>query len=226
MHLKSFRDFFLNNHQIDPCYCYSAPGLTWQCGFEYTNIKLDLLTDNDMLLTFEKGIRGGYSGVLGDRYIKANNKYNLDFNNQALQNYLLYLDANNLYGWAMSQPLPTGDFKWEEKDYSWRDPPNNRGCILEVDLEYPLNTKAKTHKFPLAPEKLKIDEENLSDYQKNCLKVEGKKSVGNVPKLMLNLKDKKNYVIHYQLLKYYEKLGLNVKKVHRVISFKQEPWLK
>ena len=61
----------------------------------------------------------------------------------------------------------------------------------------------KTYKFPLAPEKLKINEENLSDYQKNCLKVEGKKSVGNVPKLMLNLKDKKNYVIHYQLLKYY-----------------------
>ena len=70
-----FREFFLKYHEIDPAYCYSAPGLTWQCGLKYTKVKLDLLTDYDMLLMFEQGIRGGYSGVLGDRYVKANNKY-------------------------------------------------------------------------------------------------------------------------------------------------------
>ena len=168
---------------------------------------------------------------------------------------LLYLDANNLYGWAMSQLLPTGDFKWEDPEtYDWRraspfpsdcikhkhittkrnEPKVNkaelfltgdRGCIIECDLEYPLNVKFGTSKFPLAPEKLKINESDLSEYQKRCLTVEDKK-VGNVLKLILNLKDKKKYVVHYQLLKYYEYLGLRVSKIHRIISFKQEPWLK
>ena len=71
---------------------------------------------------FENGIRGGYSGVLGKRYVKANNKYLDDFNPDQLSNFLLYLDANNLYGWGMSQPLPTGDFKWEDpNNYNWRN---------------------------------------------------------------------------------------------------------
>ena len=221
---EKFREFFLKHHEIDPAYCYSAPGLTWQCGFKHTKIKLDLLTDYDMLLMFENGIRGGYSGVLGDRYVKANNKYLDGFNPNEKSNYLLYLDANNLYGWAMSQKLPTGNFKWEEPNYNWRNPPDERGCIIECDLKYPLNTKFKTQKFPLAPEKLKIRKEDLSDYQLNYLSVENKK-IGNVSKLILNLKDKEKYVIHYELLKYYEKLGLKVKKIHRIISFKQEAWL-
>ena len=222
---EKFREFFLTHHEIDSAYCYSAPGLTWQCGFKYTEVKLDLLSDYDMLLMFENGIRGGYSGVLGDRYVKANNKYLEDYDSSKSSNYLLYLDANNLYGGAMSQKLPTGDFKWEEPNYNWRNPPEERGCIIECDLEYPLNTKFKTQKFPLAPEKLKIRKEDLSDYQLNCLTVENKK-IGNVPKLILNLKDKEKYVIHYELLKYYEYLGLKVKKIHRIISFKQEAWLK
>ena len=70
---EKFREFFLKYHEIDPASCYSAPGLTWQCGFKHTKINLDLLTDYDMLLMFENGIRSGYSGVLGDRYVKANN---------------------------------------------------------------------------------------------------------------------------------------------------------
>ena len=141
---KKFRDFFLKNHDIDPAYCYSAPGLAWQCGSKHTNIKLDLLTDYKMLLMFESGIRGGYSGVLGKRYVKANNKYLEDYDSnkpenyqlRSSSNYLLYLDANNLYGWATSQPLPTGDFKWEDPNYDWRNPPENRGCILKCDLEH------------------------------------------------------------------------------------------
>ena len=97
---EKFRSFFLTHHNIDPCYCYSAPGLTWQCGLHYTDVTLDYLTNYGMLLMFEKGIRGGYSGVLGRRYARI-----------SPTNQLLYLDANNLYGWAMSQSLPTGDFR-------------------------------------------------------------------------------------------------------------------
>ena len=148
MLFEKFREFFLKYHEIDPAYCYSAPGLTWQCGFKQTKMKLDLLTDYDMLLMFENGIRGGYSGVLGDRYVKANNKYvpldstklttrsedtndkldKLDKSTKRYQsNYLTYLDANNLYGWTMSQELPTGDFKWEaDTSYNWRNPPRRK----------------------------------------------------------------------------------------------------
>ena len=222
---EKYREFFLTNHQIDPCYCYSAPGLTWECGLKYTKIELDPITDVNMLQMIESGIRGGYSGVLGKRYVKANNKYLKDYNEKEKSNYLLYLDANNLYGWAMCQPLPTNDFQWEESNYNWRNPPNNRGCILEVDLEYTNNLKFKTVNFPLAPEKLNIKESELSDYQLDILKVETKK-VGNVAKLILNLKNKNKYIIHHKLLKYYEELGLKVSKVHRVISFNQDAWLK
>ena len=84
-----------------------------------------------MLLMFENGIREGYSGVLGDRYVKANINYLEDYDSSKSSNYLLYLDANNLYGWAMSQKLPTGDFKWEDStSYNWRNPPNERGCVV------------------------------------------------------------------------------------------------
>ena len=72
---EKYRKFFLKHHKIDPCYCYSAPGLTWQCGLKYTGIELELLTDYDMLTMIEKGIRGGFSGVLGKRRVKAFNKY-------------------------------------------------------------------------------------------------------------------------------------------------------
>ena len=72
---EKYRNFFLEHHQVDPCYCFSAPGLTWECGLKYTNVELELLTDYDQLLMFEKGIRGGFSGVLGPRHVKAFNKY-------------------------------------------------------------------------------------------------------------------------------------------------------
>ena len=86
---------------------------------------------------FESGIRGGYSGVLGKRYVHGTCCADVeDFDPNKPQNYLLYLDANNLYGWAMAQPLPTGDFKREDLNYDWRNPLKDRGYILECDLEY------------------------------------------------------------------------------------------
>ena len=119
---------------------------------------------------FENGIRGEYSGVLGNRYVRANNKQccaNLEHYDSSSSNYLLYLDANNLYGWAMSQPLPTGNFKWEDpNNYDWRNPPENRGCKIECDTNYTSNAKFQTSKFLLAPEKLKIKEQELSNYRR------------------------------------------------------------
>ena len=146
-----------------------------------------------------------------------------NLNDYLTENYLLYLDANNLYGWSMSQKLPTKDFKWESDPDYYLHIPKGRGCIIECDLEYPNNCKFKTMKYPLAPEKMKINENDLSDYQINLL---GDKPLGKEEKLLLTFYDKKKYVIHYSILKEYIKLGMKVNKVHRTISFEESDWLK
>ena len=117
--------------------------------------------------------------------------------------FISYLDANNLYGCAMMKPLPVGDFKWmDEKELeNWKDFP----CILEVDLEYPKDLHDLHNDYPLAPERLKI---------------------GNVEKLIPNLWDKEKYVVHHENLILYLKLGLEIKKIHRGIKFREEPWMK
>jgi hypothetical protein len=251
---EKFRTFNLYHHEIDPCYCFSLPGLTWECGLKYTNVELELLSDPDMILMFEKGIRGGFSGVLGKRMVKAFNKQtpNYDDGNKVIEDfecneilkllkkqkrngdkldisqflkthYLLYIDANNLYGWSMSQPLPVGDFEWEEDPKYYKKIPTGRGCIIECDLEYTEECKRKTNKYPLAPDKVVTMKEELSQYQ---LKLLGEDKLGKVPKLQLNLKNKERYVLHYKVLKFYLSLGMKVTKVRRIISFKEEDWLK
>ena len=108
---ENFRNMCLEIYELDPVYFVSAPGLAWQTCLKKTGVKLELITDYDMLLMIEKGIRGGICQAT-HRYAKANNKYmkNYDKNNES--SYIEYLDANNLYGWAMSQKLPVNGFKW------------------------------------------------------------------------------------------------------------------
>lgn len=140
----------------------------------------------------------------------------------------MYLDANNLYGWAMSQPLPYGNFKWihlKEGDLEKYTDHTKKGIILEVDLEYPDDLHDLHNDYPCAPEKIIVTEEMLSDYCKNIKKLLGNSS-GRVSKLVPTLQKKERYVLHYKNLKLYESLGLKVSKVHRVLEFSQKPWLK
>ena len=134
----------LRNIWIDPAHFLSAPGLAWQACLKKTQVKLELLTDNDMLLMFEEGI-WEWMCQATYRYALANNKYmnNHDKNNESW--YLEYLDANNLYGWAMSQKLPVRNFKKTEKDNISKfdeefiknyDEDSDQGYILEVDVEF------------------------------------------------------------------------------------------
>ena len=116
----------------------SSPGLSWDAMLKMTKINLDLISEIDMQLFIEKGMRGGIS-YIAHRYAKANNKYVMVYNPQLESSYLMYLDANNLYGWAMSQPLPYRDFKWKDPEEIVLDnyhENSNKGIILEVDLEY------------------------------------------------------------------------------------------
>ena len=202
---ENFRDLCLKIYGLDPIYYYTAPGLAWDAMLKITNINLELLSDVDKLLMIEKGIRGGIS-IISNRYGKANNKYMEDFNNLEPSKYLMYLDANNLYGWAMSQKLPIHSFKWlSNKEIEnifnnqivqvWEKTP----CILEVDLIYPEELHDSNNDYPLCPERVECDK--------------------GVKKLIPNSRDKNNYVIHYKNLMQCLSLGMKLKKIHRGIKF-------
>ena len=195
-----------------------------------TNIKLELMTDIDMFQFIEKGMCGRIS-YIANRYGKANNKYMEEYDEKAPSKYIMYLDANNLYGWAMSQYLPTGNFKWmTDKEISKIDlgkykADGKKGLILEVDLEYPQELHDIHNDYPVTSEKVKVSNIMLSAY---CKKIAEKYniSIGLVSKLIPTLRDKKEYVLHYRNLQLYLDLGLKIKKVHRVLKFDQSPWLK
>ena len=110
---ENFRNMCIKVYWIDPAHFLSAPGLAWQASSKKTEVKLELLSDVDMLLMVEKGIRGGICHAI-HRYAKANNKYMKNYNKDKEESFLQYLDANNLYSWAMSQKLPLNGFKWKK----------------------------------------------------------------------------------------------------------------
>ena len=152
---ENFRDICIKNFKLHPAHYYTASGLAWDASLKVTEVKLELLSDIDMLLMVEKGIRGGVS-MISIRYGKANNKYMGDrFDFKKPSKYITYLDANNLYGWAMSKPLPTHGFKWMKKNEleTWELHP----CILEVDLEYPRDLHDLHSDYPLAPERVEVN---------------------------------------------------------------------
>ena len=139
---ENFRNTSIKVYELDPAHFLSAPGLAWQASLKKTNFRLELLTDVDMLLMVEKGIRGGICHAIY-RYAKANNKYMKNYNKDKEESFIQYLDASNLYGWAMSQKLPVSGFKWKNnmlkftrefiKNY---DEDSDKGYILEGDVGY------------------------------------------------------------------------------------------
>ena len=140
---ENFRNACIKVYELDPAHFLSAPRLAWQACLKKTEVKLELLTDVGMLLMVEKGIRGGIFHAIY-RYAKANNKYTKNCNKDKEKSFLQYLDANNLYGWAMSQILPVSGFKWKKNMLKFNeefiknyDEDSDKGYILEVDVEYP-----------------------------------------------------------------------------------------
>ena len=198
---KALRDVCLKNYDLDPTHFYTAPGLAWKACLKKTRIRLELLLDPDMLLMFERGIRGGITQSVY-RWAKANNPYmGSEFNPVEKTNYLQYLDANNLYGWAMSQPLPTGKFKWVEvKPNEIRKlvKHKDKGYLLEVNVKYPKELHDSLNDLPFMCERMKIN---------------------RIEKLIPNLFDKQKYVIHIRALDEALKHGLILEKIHRAIEF-------
>ena len=159
--IQNFRKTCMQYYKSDPCHYFTSPGLSWDAMLKMTNIKLELMTDIDMFQFIEKGMHGGVS-YIANRYGNANNKYMKEYDEKVPSKYIMYLDANNLYGWAMSQYLPTGNFKWvSDKEISKIDlgkykADGKNGLILEVDLEYPQELHDMHNHYPIAPEKVKV----------------------------------------------------------------------
>ena len=227
---ENFRKTCIQYYKLDPCHYFTSPGLSWDAMLKMTDIKLELMVDIDMFQFIEKGMRGGTS-YIANRYGEANNKYMKKYDDKIPSKYIIYLDANNLYGWAMSQYLPTGSFEWlspkqiEKINLNKYTEDSNKGMILEVDLEYPQELHDLHNDYPLGPEKVKVTDEMLSNY---CKKIQKKFNIstGLVHKLIPTLNNKQKYVLHYRNLQLYLDLGLKLKKIHRVLEFDQSPWLK
>ena len=205
-----------------------APAYLGMPSWRKQAVELELLTDYDQHLFIEKGMRGGIS-MVSKRHARANNPRVEGYDPEKPNSHNLYLDANNLYGWAMSQPLPTGGFQWVEdcdklaKTIADLPAYCSEGYILEVDLEYPKVLHDAHNEYPLAPERMVVKKDWMSEYQHNLL------GVGVAPtefvKLAPNLRNKDRYVLHYQNLQLYLSLGIRLKKVCHALHFKQSPWM-
>ena len=178
------------------------PGLAWDAALKIIMVQLELLSDLDMLLMIQSDIRGRIA-TMSHGHAKSNNEYmGTKFDPAEKFIFISYLDANNFYGLTMSKQLQTSGYKWmidDELD-DWK----HLSCILEVDLEYLGQLHNLHDDHPLAPERVKI---------------------GNVEKLIPNLNNKINYVVHYENLKYLENLGLKITKIHRGIKFEESAQL-
>ena len=204
----------VNEFGINPLYCVSLPGYTWQCGLKYTGINLQTLQNKDMILLLENNIRGGISSVMGDRYIKSKENKKI-----------VYIDAKTLYGHSMSEPLPYDEIKFDNniklEDILNTPDDSDIGYFIELDLTYPNKIKERTKNFPFAPLNKKINPDNFNDYMKEIKP----NTYIQTSKLICDWSDKKNYLIHYRMLKFFIRHRMIIDKVHNIISFKQSKWL-
>ena len=206
---EAFRKTCIKEYELDPTYFVSAPGLSWEACLKLTKVKLELLTDLDMLL-FEKGTRGSISQATL-KYAKSNNKYMKSYNKNVKSSFLEYLDANNLFGWAMSKKLPIGNFKWDnanlytEETIKYYDENSKYGALVGVDIEYSKELHRLHKDLPFLAEK---------------------KLINKTSKLITSFEDEEKYVIHIETLKQALDHGLKFKKVYRVIKFVQITWMK
>ena len=223
---EAFRTNCLLDYDLDPAHYFSSAHFTFDAFLRKSRAKIELITDINMYLFTMEGIRGGLS-MVSKRYANANNEDTQNYDPTERKRYIIDLDCNNLYGKAMSDYLPYMDFEWNTiislKNILDTSDTSERGYIVECTLFYPSFLHDYHNDYPLAPEKRSVPFEELSDFAKEtCLKHNLKNSVGT-EKLMTTFYTKHNYVLHYRTLKLYVILGMEVKKIHRVLQFTQAP---
>lgn len=233
---ESFRDTTFSDIGLDPARFVSLPGLGKESNLrKHPNIidcngierpfevKLFEEKQGDMHLFCKNAIRGGISLISG-RLLKGNDMYQI-----------VYVDANNLYGWAMSQWIPTGDYRWwnewecqiatHARILSLTDD-GDKGYLFEVDLHIPPEIHDKLRDYPIAPTRECVRPQDLSPYSRAQVKRSDRHADFKTEKLLCTLRDKVAYTCHFRNLKLYIQLGAVIKKVHRVLEFTQKLWIK
>ena len=185
---------------------------------------MELLTDIDKVLFYESGIRGGFSQI-STRYAKANNKYMNNYDKTTEDSYIIYLDANNLYGYSMIQYLPYAGFEWNEDKWNSKKIASLKddadiGYTFSVDLSIPTDKHDYFNNYVPLPITQTIDKKDLNKWQQ----VNYKNS--KVTKLVASFKDRKNYIVNYRLLKLALSLGFKLDKVNKVMQYKQKPFMR
>ena len=223
---EKFRQVCMKVYKLDPVHFFSAPNLSWDAMLITTRVDLGLLSDIDMLLFFERGIRGGINGIGELRHFRANNR-DLDVFDESKANvYGAFFDVISFYAGTMQQTLPVDSYEWNEtitlREILATSDDLVVGFFVEVDIAYPSSLHDSHNDLPLAPEKILIRKSWLSPYAQSfnvTLPSDGRE------KLVETLLDKNRYVCHYRNLKFYVNQGLKVRKLHRVIQFRQSKWL-
>ena len=213
---ENFRNSIYEQHRLDPLHFITLPSLAWASALKYTNARLDLITDPDMYLMVENSMRGGIA-TISHRHARANNPLVEGYDPSKPPSWLSYTDCNNLYGGAMCQPLPVGNFRFLSQEeiagFDLMSVPSHgdTGYIVECDLKYPPELHDLHSDYPMAPEHLTVSPDMLSDFCRE-IKAENWKPM---QKLTPNLFDKINYVCHYRNLQFYVKHGLVLSKFIR-----------
>ena len=211
--MKKFTETCMKDFGVDPTKSCTAPGFLWKAMLRMTGVNIELLTDREKYVFFEKSIRGGVA-VVSNRYARANNPYMKDYEKEKPNSYTMEWDANSLYASVMVEKLPVSNFVWVGKrDLNYLERmlkegkrlPPNKDVSLCVDLDYPEQFHERDNDYPLAPERVIIN---------------------GVEKLAPNLGNKKEYYTTYEMLLYYLERGLVLKKVHSAISYKTDNFLK
>ena len=227
---ENFRRTCITNYELDPANYLTAPSLAWDAMLYKTGAKLEQISDYEIFSMVEEQKRGGLCFVGARRYAKANNRYLDDFNPEEEESYIMYWDMNNLYGCAMVDYLPYGGHKIEEDIDLERvlrqsdDAPT--GYLLRVDLRFPEAVHEKLRQFPPAPENTAPKAEWLTDYQRQLAESANVKPSAKQQKLIPHFYDHERYVIDYRNLKYIVGLGVEISKVHTIVSYQQSRWLK
>jgi len=228
-------------YKLDPSHYVSAPALSWDAMLKMTGVEIELFTEGSMHDFTEKAKRGGIA-MACHRYFKANNpKMGKDFDPSQPTTWISYVDANNLYGWAMSQFLPIGEYKWlasravlnNRKDLQKRylnmilktNADSPRGYFLNIKAHFPKNTHDYLNDLPPAVENIAVKRDWLCPHNSKLVeKLDGGR-FSETKKLVPHHGKREDYVIHYQELQYYVKLGMVVDEVTEILSFKQTNWL-
>ncbi len=228
---EHFRDICEETLALDPWHYLSLPGLSWDAMLSFNDIKFDLITDIDQYNMVESSIRGGISGIY-TKYLSANNPYLHDYDPSMPTSYILFLDACNLYATGLRSLLPKDGFRFLTEDEiaafdiqshgEW----DGKGFFICADLEIPDSLHDMFNGYPPVASREQIKDDMLSDVTKRIRDKIGMNYRTNTSRLVQTLYPKERYVCHYAILKYFIRLGIKVTKIHKILEFNQEAYMR